>query len=103
MALNIEGAQYGFDANKLQSTLNHVHNNCVVHTKNTLRRSMDTLRTALDSCWAGQSAETFKGNMQSDIDNICKDLDLAYEALKGVFQEVQNKYAELDEGLVTAR
>ena len=103
MALNIEGATIGFDANNLQSTLNHIHNNCVVNAQNSFKRNMDTLRTAVDECWVGQSAETFKSNMQSDVDQICKQLDDAYAALKGVFQSVQNQYAELDEGLIARK
>ena len=103
MALTIENATIGYDANNLQSTLNHIHNNCVVHAKNSLKTSMDTLRSSVDECWVGQSAETFKNNMQTDVDNICTQLDEAYEALKVIFQGVQNKYAELDEGLIKAK
>ena len=103
MALNIEGATIGFDANNLQSTLNHIQNNCVNNAKNALKRNMDTLRSAVDDCWVGQSAETFKSNMQHDVDAICKQLDDAYAALKGVFQDVQNQYAALDEGLIQGR
>lgn len=103
MALNIEGATIGFDANNLQSTLNHIQNNCVNNAKNALKRNMDTLRSAVDDCWVGQSAETFKSNMQHDVDAICKHLDDAYAALKGVFQDVQNQYAALDEGLIQGR
>ena len=103
MALNIEGATIVFDANNLQSTLNHIQNNCVNHAKNSLKRNMDTLRSSVDACWVGQSAETFKDNMQHDVDEICKQLDAAYEALKSVFNNVQNSYAELDENLISGR
>ena len=51
MALNIEGATIGFDANNLQSTLNHIQNNCVNNAKNALKRK---------SLSAFQKSEAFK-------------------------------------------
>lgn len=50
MALTIENASIGYDANNLRSTLNNIHNNCVETTKSALKTNLDELRTAIDDC-----------------------------------------------------
>lgn len=101
MALTIEGAQVGYDANNMQSTLNHIHNNCVEHTKSTLRTNLDTLRTSIDTCWVGASAEKFKEQMQRNVDDICKGLDLAYESLCSTFQNAQSDMQAVDDSIAS--
>ena len=41
MALTIETASIGYDANNLRSTLNNIHNNCVESTKSALKTNLD--------------------------------------------------------------
>ena len=60
MALTIENASIGYDANNLQSTLNNIHNNCVESTKTALKTNLDELRTAIDECWVGSSGTNAK-------------------------------------------
>ena len=99
MALTIENATIGRDANNLQSTLNHIHNNCVETTKSALKTNLDELRTAVDNCWVGNSAEKFKEQMQRNVDDICKGLDLAYEGLCSTFNTAQSDMQAVDDSI----
>lgn len=99
MALTIEGAQIGYDANNMQSTLNNIHNNCVERTKTALKTNLDTLRTSVDACWVGASAEKFKDQMQRNVDDICKGLDLAYESLCSTFKTAQSDMQAVDDSI----
>lgn len=99
MALTIETATIGYDANNLQSTLNHIHNNCVESTKSVLKTNLDELRTAVDQCWVGNSAEKFKEQMQRNVDDICTGLDLAYETLCATFNGAQSDMQAVDDSI----
>ena len=103
MGLNIEGATIGYDSNHLTSTLNHIHNNCVVKAQNNLRRSLNTLRDSVRECWQGKSADAFLANMEGDVDKLVAILDDQYKALEGTFQKTVSEMKELDEGLVDKR
>ena len=99
MALTIETASIGYDANNLQSTLNSIHNNCVESTKSALKTNLDELRTAIDNCWVGASAEKFKDQMQRNVEDICKGLDLAYESLCSTFNTAQSDMQAVDDSI----
>lgn len=101
MALTIENASFGYDANNLQSTLNNIHNNCVESTKSALRTNLDELRTAIDNCWVGSSAEKFKDQMQRNVDDICKGLDLAYDSLCSTFYNAQSDMQSVDDEIAS--
>ena len=103
MALNLEGATIGYDENTMASTLDHIHNNCVIKAQNELRKNLSTLRDSVHACWVGQSANTFMDNMQSDVDTICQGLDSAYAALEAEFKKVLAGLAEIDQSLVEKR
>lgn len=103
MGLTIEGASIGYDSNAKTTTLNNIHNNCVEHTKSALRTQLDTLRTAVNACWVGQSAENFKSNMDYDVNEICKGLDDAYQSLVAAFDKAEAGLAETDQQLIQPR
>lgn len=103
MALGIEGATIGYDEGNMVSTLNHVHNDCVVTAKNALRNNLSTLRSEVHACWVGQSANNFMDNMEHDVEEICKGLDAAYEGLVAEFQKVLAGLAEIDQELIEKR
>ena len=72
MGLNIEGASIGYDEGSMNATLQHVENDCINQTKEQLRNRLAQLRDEVNACWVGQSAETFKSNMDHDVQEICK-------------------------------
>lgn len=103
MALSIEGATYGVDEMGMKAALRHVENNCINATKSALRSGVSALRDEVNNCWVGKSADTFKENIQHDVDDICAGLDEAYRGLDGAFKSIQTALVETDENLVTPR
>lgn len=103
MALTIEGASHGYDENNMVTTLEHVHNNCVQEAKTALRNNLAQLNNSVNDCWVGQSAETFKQNMNHDVEEICKGLDAAYEGLEAEFKKVLAGLSEIDQELIEKR
>ena len=103
MALNIDGATIGYDANSMATTLDHIHNNCVVEAQNSLRTNMATLRESVHACWVGQSANTYLENMQTDVDQIIQGLEEAYRGLEAEFKKALSGLAEIDQQLVDKR
>ena len=75
MALNIEGATLGYDANNVQDALNSLNMQVIEGSKIRLKNSLLSLRETVDSVWVGQSAEQFKKNMDYDVDTIFNALD----------------------------
>lgn len=103
MALSIQGATQGVDANEVQAALNAIHNVVILEAENTMRSQMTSLRDATDAVWVGQSAEVFKENMATDMEDICKALDEAYKGVETEFKNTQNSFFEMDENLIERR
>lgn len=103
MALDIERATLGYDANNVQEALNSLNLKVIEGSKIKLRNSLLTLRAAVDVVWVGQSAEQFKKNMDYDVDTICKALDETRGVLETELHEIVNKMDEVDQNLVQGR
>lgn len=103
MALDIERATLGYDANNVQEALNSLNLKVIEGSKIKLRNSLLTLRAAVDVVWVGQSAEQFKKNMDYDVDTICKALDETQGVLQTELNEIVNKMDEVDQNLVQGR
>lgn len=103
MALNINNATIGYDANEVQTALNNIRTDVIGATQDALRQNMNSLREAVDNVWVGQSAENFKSNMSTDMEAICSYLDEAYESLKNELNQITNEMSQIDENLVEKR
>lgn len=103
MALTIQGATIGYNANEVQTAINNLNTKVVRETINTMNRKLSDLRRVVDSAWVGQSAEQFKKNMQADVSRISKGLEDAAEILQQELREIINKMDEMDQGLVQKR
>ena len=103
MALTIQGADIGYDANEVQTALNNVHAQVIEEAKSQLRQQLAQLDTSVDEIWVGQSAETFKKNMQTDVDSICEALDKIYDFVKASFTQITSGMASIDENLIQER
>ncbi len=103
MALTIEGATQGFDANNVQALISDLNAKVVDVATNSLRGNLDVLRTATDEVWVGQSAENFKKNVETDVESIVSALEEAKEALLSELYDIVDKLGEMDENLVQLR
>lgn len=103
MALGIEGASIGFDANNVQTALNNLNTKVIEETVDKMNGSMDNLRTQVSSVWVGQSAENFKANMEADKNKIIEALHSTYQILESEMYQIVEKMAEVDHELVKVR
>ena len=103
MALNIEGATLGFDANNVQAAINSLNTEVIENTKVTMNQKLSELRTAVDTIWVGASAEQFKKNMEFDVNKICSQLDETKKILEEELYNIVNKMGELDQNLIKGR
>ena len=103
MALTIQSATEGVDANEVQAALNAIHTAVILDAQNTMRTQMSTLRTEVDNVWVGKSAEVFKENMETDMNEIIKALDESYKNVESMFHQVTNNFKEFDENLIQKR
>lgn len=103
MALTIEGASIGFDESNVQTALNNINAKMITEASNKMDNSMSGLRDYVDSAWVGQSAETFKNNMEADKKVIQQALKDTYEALKTEIYQIMQEMADVDNALITKR
>lgn len=103
MALNIEKATLGYDANNVTAAINSLNTDVIVESETKLRNSLSTLFTAVDAVWAGQSAEQFKKNMDYDVEIICQSLEETHKVLETELNQIVNKMDEVDQNLVQGR
>ena len=103
MALNIEGATIGFDANNVETALNNLNTRCIQDAITRMNNSMQGLRDYVDSAWVGSSAEQFKTNMETDKEKIAQSLQDTYEVLKSEMYQIVNEMSAADEALVKGR
>lgn len=103
MALNIEGATIGFDANNVQTALNNLNTKCIGDAIRKMNDSMSGLREYVDSAWVGASAEQFKNNMEADKDRISQALQDTYEVLESEMYQIVDEMASADDELVKGR
>lgn len=103
MALNIEKATLGYDANNIQSLLNDINIEVIGEAISTMNSSLAELRTEVDNVWVGASAEQFKKNMETDVERISEALRASYDVLQTELNTIVSKMDELDRNLVQGR
>ena len=103
MALNIEGATLGYDASGVNAYISDINTNLVDEACSQLRKGLEELRVATDEVWVGRSAETFKANMEHDVEEICNAIIQAKNSLITELNALGNRMGELDENLVKPR
>lgn len=100
MALDINGATVGYDAEGLNTLLTNIKANVIEEAKEALKNSESKLDEALDAIWQGKSEETFKSNMHEDVLKVCDALDTAYNSLNAEVSKAALAMAHVDGALV---
>ncbi len=103
MALKIEGATLGYDANNVEAAFQSLNEKVIQDTIDKLNQDLEKLRTAVDNVWVGQSAEQFKTNMEHDANEISRCLQETRDVLRTELNEIVNKMDEVDQNLVAGR
>ena len=103
MALTIQGATIGVDANGIQQLINNLETHVIQDTISKMNASQAALRDKVDAAWVGQSAETFKNNMETDKGVLEKSLKESFEVLKSELFNIASAIGEEDQSLVQSR
>ncbi len=103
MALNIEGATVGYDVNGIEKYIADINTNVVEKACRELNANLTNLRVTVDKIWVGKSAETFKTNMEHDVDSICAALRESVESLVSDLRDAGSYLGEVDENLIQPR
>lgn len=103
MALDINNASIGYSGDGIETALNNLNTRVIQDAKNLMNSKFGKLEDAVNSAWVGESAETFKKNMRTDIETISKYLDETYETLRNEMYQMVNAMAEADKNSVQLR
>lgn len=103
MALTIDKATVGFDANGLQTLMNDIQVKLVDDTVNNLKNNFQNLVTALEEIWQGQSEQIFVSNMMVDLNKIMKAITAAGEQLQTTVTNMGAELVHADQELVKPR
>lgn len=99
MALGIEGASHGYDANNTQRLINNINVKCVGDTVAAINLGLGELRRAVDAAWVGASAEKFKQKMEKDANDVSKAIREAGDGLTNYINAVTSKMADVDNSI----
>ena len=96
MAVNINNATYGYDANNLSHTINQLHLKCVQETISKLNMGLMTVRESVDNAWKGQSAEKFKKTFEEQANEVSKAIEMVGERCSSDLTNFVNSLADVD-------
>lgn len=99
----VANADLGYSKSGIESLLQDIKANVIEKASTELGDKKKNLDTAIDTIWNGQSADTFKSNMQNDIGIIQQALVDLYAALESEVNQVGQEVGRIDEKLVEER
>lgn len=104
MGFNINSATIGYDVNELQQAMNRLDIEVITEATNQMTSAMELLRAQVDAVWAGQSAESFKKNMEHDKNVIIAAMHQIRDGeIKGFMDQIVRNFDEIDQSLVEER
>ena len=103
MALTIQGATIGVDANGIQALINELQTHVIDDTISAMNAAQSGLRDKVDAAWVGQSAENFKTNMETDKKVLETALKESFDTLKSELYNIASTIGEEDQSLVQTR
>ena len=101
--LTISGATIGYDENNIQTALNNLNRKVIQDAISEMNSAMNDLYEAVNAGWVGNSAETFKSNMQYDKNVVADGLNDTYQVLENEMHQIVNELADVDANLVEKR
>ncbi len=100
MALNIEGADIGYDQTGLTNLIKDIKTNVIDDACTKLDTAAANLEKDLEPVWQGHSAKQFIKNMNEDIKAIKAALNTAKDALEKELSQITNAMTQIDQDLV---
>lgn len=99
MALNIDGATFGYDIAGTQAFLNELKASYLDQASSDARNN-DEIFTCVDESWQGQAAEDFKTAINEDCNALSRTLEQLYEQLESQINNISSSIADIDAGLM---
>lgn len=78
---NFENAQVGYHKMELQAVINHLRTDVIGAASDTIQKSVPVCQAAVDSFWAGQSANAFKEKLARDAQTMADTLKQLEETI----------------------
>lgn len=100
MALNIDGATFGYDIAGTQAFLNELKASYLDQAASDARNT-DEIFTSVDESWVGQAAEDFKIAINEDCNALSRTLEQLYEQLESQINNISSSIADTDAGLMS--
>jgi len=100
MALTLEGATFGYDAQGLAALKRHLKINCIGLAETTLKKGINEIEQKVDASWVGTSAKKYKNKFDTDVkttitklkdlgDKIEAELDTAGQGMINVDESIE--------------
>lgn len=99
MAINIENANFGYDANNLKAAIENLRTHCITETAEEIRKYNDEIKTVVDAGWKGASAEKFKQRWENDSAAIIKQLEDAGDEIEKALNDFVTSLANVDNNI----
>ena len=103
MALTITESTTGYDKSGITALLNKIHADVIIKASDQMKSGKEKLKETVDVCWQGHSAQVFKENLDTDVNNICEALEATYGSLVSELTQIQNAMGQVDQELVEKR
>ena len=103
MAFTIESATHGWNGDGVVALSDKIHTEVIGKAIQDLAFKFDTLTTAVDEIWKGNSAEQFKENMGTDVQKIINALKQTEEQLHTELMNTVDAMQQVDNNLVKPR
>ncbi len=101
MALNIDGATFGYDIAGTQAFLNELKASYLDQAASDAKNT-DEIFSQVDESWAGQAAEDFKSAVNEDCNALSRTLEELYTQLEQEINNIASSISDTDSGLMSS-
>ena len=103
MAVSLDNLTIAYEGSRVSALLSKIKAEVITKASTEVKRGADDLKDSIDTFWDGESADTFKKNIDTDTQNISKALDKLYDTLEAEINTVAGRMHEVDEQLINER
>lgn len=99
MALNIERATEGYDSSNLGTLKDEIKTSCIDPAVSQLKVELETLKTAIDEIWVGDSANRFKDKMEKHVESAQRQMKEKRNEIDSFLEGVIGQLRSVDENI----
>lgn len=97
--ITIEQATVGYDTNGLQEVVNKLNLVIFNGAATKVRDSIVPMHQAVDACWAGQAADSFKAKYERDANTMIDTLNSLEEQVRGQIAQMAENVDKADSAI----